>query len=122
MVIGGGSAGLVAAYVAATLRASVTVVEQRAMGGDCLNTGCVPPRRLSIAPSWRRARERRPTAGVHVGEARIDFDRVIGYVHQAVRTVAPHDSEARYRGLGVDVQRGHARIVSPAGRGRAPRA
>ena len=113
VVIGAGSAGLVSAYIAATVGAKVTLVEKQAMGGDCLNTGCVPSKAL-IHCSRLAARARHAgTAGVHVGNVRIDFSAVMASVQQAVARVAPHDSVERYRKLGVDVQRGNARIVSP---------
>jgi pyruvate/2-oxoglutarate dehydrogenase complex dihydrolipoamide dehydrogenase (E3) component/uncharacterized membrane protein YdjX (TVP38/TMEM64 family) len=113
VVIGAGSAGLVSAYIAATVRAKVTLVEQHAMGGDCLNTGCVPSK--ALIHSARLAAQSRDAArsGVHVGDVTVDFAAVMERVQQAVDTVAPHDSVERYRALGVDVQRGHARIVSP---------
>jgi len=113
VVIGAGSAGLVTAYIAAAVRAKVTLIEQHAMGGDCLNTGCVPSK--ALIHSARLATQARDAsrAGVHVGEVRVDFRAVMERVQQAVATVAPHDSVERYRELGVDVQRGRARIVSP---------
>ncbi|MHB1273103.1 MAG: FAD-dependent oxidoreductase [Rhodanobacter sp.] len=113
VVIGAGSAGLVTAYIAAAVRARVTLIEQHAMGGDCLNTGCVPSK--ALIHSARLATQARDAsrAGVHVGDVRVDFRAVMERVQQAVATVAPHDSVERYRELGVDVQRGRARIVSP---------
>lgn len=113
VVIGAGSAGLVSAYIAATVRAKVTLVERQAMGGDCLNTGCVPSKALIHSARLAAQARHAASAGVDVGEVRVDFRRVMGRVREAVRAVAPHDSEARYRGLGVDVRRGQARIVSP---------
>jgi pyruvate/2-oxoglutarate dehydrogenase complex dihydrolipoamide dehydrogenase (E3) component/uncharacterized membrane protein YdjX (TVP38/TMEM64 family) len=113
VVIGAGSAGLVSAYIAATVRAKVTLIEQHAMGGDCLNTGCVPSK--ALIHSARLAAQARAAAhaGVHVGTVQIDFRAVMENVQQAVATVAPHDSVERYRKLGVDVRHGHARIVTP---------
>ncbi|MFC5524749.1 FAD-dependent oxidoreductase [Rhodanobacter ginsengisoli] len=113
VVIGAGSAGLVSAYIAATVRAKVTLIEKQAMGGDCLNTGCVPSKALIHAARLAAQARGAARAGVQVGEVRVDFRAVMEQVQQAVETVAPHDSVARYRGLGVDVQQGHARIVSP---------
>lgn len=113
VVIGAGSAGLVSAYIAATVRAKVTLVEKDAMGGDCLNTGCVPSKAL-IHSARLVARARNATrCGVNVGEINVDFAAVMARVHEAIATVAPHDSVERFRALGVDVQRGKARIVSP---------
>ncbi len=113
VVIGAGAAGLVSAYVAATLRAKVTLVEAGRMGGDCLNSGCVPSKTLiRIA---RAAHEIRQAArfGVDVPKPRVDFAAAMQGVRTAIDAIAPHDSETRYRKLGVDVRRGHARIVSP---------
>ncbi len=113
VVIGGGSAGLVSAYIAAAVRARVTLVEKHRMGGDCLNTGCVPSKALIHAARLAAQAREAGRAGVQVGEVRVDFRAVMARVQQAVATVAPHDSVERYRELGVDVQRGQARIVSP---------
>jgi pyruvate/2-oxoglutarate dehydrogenase complex dihydrolipoamide dehydrogenase (E3) component/uncharacterized membrane protein YdjX (TVP38/TMEM64 family) len=113
VVIGAGSAGLVSAYIAATVRAKVTLVEKHEMGGDCLNTGCVPSKALihaaKLVAQTRGAKE----VGLDAGEVRVDFRAVMERVQRAIATVAPHDSVERYQMLGVDVQRGHARIVSP---------
>lgn len=113
VVIGAGSAGLVSAYIAATVRAKVTLVEKQAMGGDCLNTGCVPSKALIHAARMAAQTRDAARAGVETGQVRIDFRAVMERVRKAVATVAPHDSIERYRALGVDVRRGHARIVSP---------
>ena len=113
VVIGAGSAGLVSAYIAATVRARVTLIEQHQMGGDCLNTGCVPSKSLIHAARLAAQARAAATVGVDVGAVRVDFRAVMEGVQRAVETVAPHDSVERYRELGVDVQRGHARIVSP---------
>ena len=113
VVIGAGSAGLVSAYIAATVRAKVTLVEKHAMGGDCLNTGCVPSK--ALIRSARMVADARGSArlGVRTGEVEVDFRAVMDRVQQAVAAVAPHDSVERYRDLGVDVRRGNARIISP---------
>ncbi len=113
VVIGAGSAGLVSAYIAATVRAKVTLIEQHQMGGDSLNTGCVPSKALIHAARLAAQARSAGAAGVHVGEIRVDFRAAMAHVQQAVETVAPHDSVERYRGMGVNVQHGHARIVSP---------
>ncbi len=113
VVIGAGSAGLVSAYIAATVRAKVTLIEQRAMGGDCLNTGCVPSKALIHAAKLAVQMRGADQVGVRAGAVQVDFRAVMARVHQAIATVAPHDSVERYRRLGVDVQRGRARIVSP---------
>lgn len=113
VVIGAGSAGLVSAYIAATVRAKVTLIEKHQMGGDCLNTGCVPSKSLIHAARMAAGARVAAATGVHVGEVRVDFRAVMESVQRAVEAVAPHDSVERYQALGVDVQRGHARIVSP---------
>ncbi len=113
VVIGAGSAGLVSAYIAATVRAKVTLVEAHEMGGDCLNTGCVPSKAVIHAAKLVAQARGSKAVGVNVGEVGVDFHAVMERVQQAIATVAPHDSVERYQALGVDVQRGHARIVSP---------
>lgn len=113
VVIGAGSAGLVSAYIAATVRAKVTLVEQHEMGGDCLNTGCVPSKALIHAAKLAVQARDAHAIGVISGTVQVDFAAVMDRVHQAIATIAPHDSVARYRDMGVDVQRGRARIVSP---------
>lgn len=113
IVIGAGAAGLVSAYVAAALRARVTLVEERAMGGDCLNTGCVPSKTLIHAA--RLAAQTRAAAriGIGTGQCEVNYPAVMRYVQEVVNQVSPHDSVERYRALGVDVRLGHARILSP---------
>ena len=113
IVIGAGSAGLVAALVAAKLGAKVTLAEAHAMGGDCLNTGCVPSKALIHAArlvAEARAAERMGLLGP-VGPA--DSAAAFRHMRESIAAVAPHDSVERYAGLGVDVRIGHARIVSP---------
>jgi pyruvate/2-oxoglutarate dehydrogenase complex dihydrolipoamide dehydrogenase (E3) component/uncharacterized membrane protein YdjX (TVP38/TMEM64 family) len=113
VVIGAGAAGLVSAYIAATVKSKVTLVEKGAMGGDCLNEGCVPSKALiHSARLAARAREA-AAAGVHVGEVTIDFAAVMARVQRVIGDVAPHDSVERYSEMGVDVRKGHATIVSP---------
>lgn len=113
IVIGGGAAGLVAAYVAAAAQAKVTLVEAGAMGGDCLNTGCVPSKALIRAA--KAAAEMRGAArfGLSPVEPAVDFRAVMARVRQVVAEIAPHDSVARYEGLGVEVLHGWARLVDP---------
>ncbi|MEO8778331.1 MAG: FAD-dependent oxidoreductase [Rhodanobacter sp.] len=113
VVIGAGSAGLVSAYIGATVRAKVTLVEKHQMGGDCLNTGCVPSKALIHAAKLAAQARGAKAVGVDAGDVRVDFRAVMERVQQAVATVAPHDSVERYAALGVDVRRGQARIVSP---------
>jgi pyruvate/2-oxoglutarate dehydrogenase complex dihydrolipoamide dehydrogenase (E3) component/uncharacterized membrane protein YdjX (TVP38/TMEM64 family) len=113
VVIGAGSAGLVSAYIAATVRAKVTLVERDRMGGDCLNTGCVPSKALirsaRLLAQARRARE----FGLRAMSADFDFAEVMDRVQRVVRAVEPHDSAERYTALGVECLSGEARITSP---------
>ncbi|MBI2605075.1 MAG: FAD-dependent oxidoreductase [Deltaproteobacteria bacterium] len=113
VVIGGGSAGLVSAYIAAAVKAKVALIEKHRMGGDCLNTGCVPSKALirsaKILSYIRRAQE----FGLDPAEARFDFARVMERVQRVIGKVEPHDSIERYTKLGVDCIQGTAKIVSP---------
>ncbi|MDQ1901627.1 FAD-dependent oxidoreductase [Paracoccus sp. WLY502] len=113
VVIGAGSAGLVAAYVAAAAKARVTLVEAGEMGGDCLNTGCVPSKTLirSATVAWQMRNAAR--WGLRDTPPAVPFRAVMARVHEAIARVAPHDSVERYTGLGVEVLRGHARLVDP---------
>ncbi|MFQ6537893.1 MULTISPECIES: FAD-dependent oxidoreductase [Aphanothece] len=113
IVIGAGAAGLVTSYIAATVKARVTLIEAEAMGGDCLNTGCVPSKAL-IASARLAARMRRADRwGLEPVEPRLSVRQVFERVAAKVEAVAPHDSVERYEGLGVEVIRGHARLVDP---------
>lgn len=113
VVIGAGAAGLVAAYVAAAARARVVLVEQGAMGGDCLNRGCVPSKALLRAARLRADLQRAREFGLAAEAGPVDLAAVLGRVRAAVARVAPHDSVARYTALGVECVAGTARIVSP---------
>ncbi|MBN7798249.1 FAD-dependent oxidoreductase [Parahaliea mediterranea] len=113
VVIGAGSAGLVTALIAATVKARVTLIERERMGGDCLNTGCVPSK--ALIRSARAARElRRATEfGLAAVPVRVDFATVMARVRGVIRRIEPHDSVERFTGLGVDCVHGAARLVSP---------
>lgn len=113
VVIGAGAAGLVAAYMAATLRARVTLIEEAEMGGDCLNTGCVPSK--TLIRSGRAAAEVRRAAdfGIRAGSPETDWPAVTARIRAAIAAIAPNDSAERYRGLGVEVLAGRARIADP---------
>ncbi|MBF7053026.1 FAD-dependent oxidoreductase [Halomonas sp. KAO] len=113
VVIGAGAAGLVASYIGAAVRARVTLVERERMGGDCLNTGCVPSKALIRAARSVREIRRAGRYGVRVAEPRVDFAAVMAHVEDAIERIEPHDSPERYRGLGVDVLEGDARLTSP---------
>ena len=113
VVIGAGSAGLVTAFIGAAVKAKVTLVEKHRMGGDCLNTGCVPSKALirtaRLLSDMRRARE----FGIREARAELDFAEVMERVQAVVRRVEPHDSVERYTKLGVECLQGTARITSP---------
>jgi pyruvate/2-oxoglutarate dehydrogenase complex dihydrolipoamide dehydrogenase (E3) component/uncharacterized membrane protein YdjX (TVP38/TMEM64 family) len=113
VVIGGGSAGLVSAYIAATVRAKVTLIEKHRMGGDCLNTGCVPSKALiksaRVLSQVRRAAE----YGLHAPAVEFEFAEVMERVQRVIREVQPHDSAERYTALGVECIHGEARITAP---------
>jgi len=113
VVVGAGSAGLVAAYIAAAVRARVTLVEKHRMGGDCLNTGCVPSKALirtaKVLSHIKRAKE----FGLKSATADFDFAEVMERVQRVIRTIEPHDSVERYTQLGVECIKGDARITTP---------
>jgi pyruvate/2-oxoglutarate dehydrogenase complex dihydrolipoamide dehydrogenase (E3) component len=113
VVIGAGSAGLVAALVAAKLGARVTLAEAATMGGDCLNTGCVPSKAVIHAARLVADARRAAAMGLLPPPGPVDSTAAFRHMRDAIATVAPHDSAARYRGLGVDVRHGFARITSP---------
>lgn len=113
VVIGGGSAGLVTSYIAALVKAKVTLIEQSRMGGDCLNTGCVPSKTLlrsaGVQQLFTRARE----FGIDAGTPHVDFAKVMERIREVIRAIEPHDSIARYHALGVDCIEGTAVLISP---------
>jgi len=113
VVIGGGSAGLVTAYIAAAIKAKVTLVEKHALGGDCLNTGCVPSKALIRSAKFLSHVQRAKQFGMRGASADFDFGEVMERVQRVIKDIEPHDSVERYTGLGVDVVQGTARIVSP---------
>ncbi len=113
IVIGAGSAGLVSAYIGSAVKAKVALIEKHKMGGDCLNTGCVPSK--ALIRSARLLAEARDSAhyGIARMDAQFDFAQVMERVANVVRKVEPHDSVERYTELGVDVIHGSAQLVSP---------
>ena len=113
IVIGAGSAGLVSAYVAAAVKAKVTLVERARMGGDCLNTGCVPSKALIRTARLMSDIGRSAELGLRGARADVDFAATMERVQRVVREVEPHDSAERYTGLGVEVIAGDARIATP---------
>ncbi len=113
IVIGAGAAGLVTAYIAAAVKAKVTLVEAHKMGGDCLNYGCVPSKALIKTATLARQMRHSRDYGIARAEATIDFAQVMERVAGIVRAIEPHDSVARYTALGVDVVQGHAKLLNP---------
>ena len=113
VVIGAGSAGLVTAYIAAAVEAKVTLIERHKMGGDCLNTGCVPSKALIKTAKLLHQIRHASDYGVKSASAELDFAQAMERVKKVVATVEPHDSVERYTGLGVECVKGSARITSP---------
>jgi pyruvate/2-oxoglutarate dehydrogenase complex dihydrolipoamide dehydrogenase (E3) component/uncharacterized membrane protein YdjX (TVP38/TMEM64 family) len=113
VVIGAGSAGLVSAYIAAAVRAKVTLIEKHQMGGDCLNTGCVPSKALIKTARVISQMKRAGEWGLKAPPVEFEFAEVMERVQRVIRAIEPHDSAERYAGLGVEVIQGAARITSP---------
>ena len=113
VVIGAGAAGLVTAYIAAAVKAKVTLVESHKMGGDCLNYGCVPSKALIKTATLARQMRHSADYGIAKASFELDFAQVMARVARVVDEVAPHDSVERYTGLGVHVMEGTARILDP---------
>jgi dihydrolipoamide dehydrogenase len=113
VVIGAGAAGLVTAYIAAAVKAKVTLIEKHQMGGDCLNTGCVPSKALLRSAKFISDNRRAVDFGMNSASVEFDFATVMERVQHIINTIAPHDSIARYSELGVDVIIGSGKIISP---------
>ncbi len=113
IVIGAGAAGLVTAYIAAAINAKVALIERDKMGGECLNTGCVPSKALLKSASLVAAARDSKKLGIRKMEAEFDFGDVMQRVHDVIAKIAPHDSVERYEKLGVDCIAGEAKVVSP---------
>ena len=113
IAIGAGSAGLVSAYIAAAVKAKVTLVERHKMGGDCLNTGCVPSKALIRSAKLLSHMKRAKEFGVRSATAQFEFAEVMERVQAVVKAVEPHDSVERYTKLGVECLQGSAKITSP---------
>lgn len=113
IVIGAGAAGLVSAYIAAAVKAKVTLIEAEKMGGDCLNYGCVPSKALiksaKVAQQIREAHH----YGLELSSPSFSFSAVMARVHKIIAAIAPHDSVERYTKLGVEVLQGYGKIVDP---------
>ncbi|MCE2915197.1 MAG: FAD-dependent oxidoreductase [Rubrivivax sp.] len=113
VVIGAGAAGLVTSYIAAAVKAKVTLVERHKMGGDCLNYGCVPSKALIKTASLARQIRHSADYGLASADYKLDFAQAMERIAHVVREIEPHDSVERYSGLGVDVQIGEAKILDP---------
>ncbi len=113
IVIGGGAAGLVTSYIAAVVKAKVTLIEAHKMGGDCLNYGCVPSKALIKSAKLAHQMALADRYGLERTSPRFSFKAVMARVHEVIRAVEPHDSIERYTQLGVDVLQGYATIIDP---------
>jgi dihydrolipoamide dehydrogenase len=113
IAIGGGSAGLVSSYIGSVVKAKVALIEKHQMGGDCLNTGCVPSKALLRTGKILSYIKRSQDFGLKSAQVDFDFPDVMGRVHNVIKKVAPHDSIERYTKLGVDCFTGSAKILSP---------
>lgn len=113
LVIGGGSAGLVTGLIGAAVKAKVILIEQDKMGGDCLNTGCVPSKALIRAARSLADMRKANELGIEIDEPRVDFPRVMARVQEVIESIAPHDSVERFTELGVDCISGQAKLLSP---------
>ena len=113
VVIGAGSAGLVSAYIAAAVKAKVALVEKHKMGGDCLNTGCVPSKALIKSAGYVHQLNHPEKYGVDKVDYQFDFNKIMARVHEKIAKIEPHDSIERYNGLGVECFTGEAKILDP---------
>ncbi|MFT2111370.1 FAD-dependent oxidoreductase [Marinomonas sp. 2405UD68-3] len=113
LVIGAGAGGLVSSYIAAAVKAKVGLIERHKMGGDCLNTGCVPSKALIRAAHTAHDMRNASKLGITDVEPEVDFKAVFQGVHNVIKDVEPHDSIERYTDLGVDCITGDARVISP---------
>ncbi|MGH8560853.1 MAG: FAD-dependent oxidoreductase, partial [Nevskiales bacterium] len=113
VVIGAGSAGLVTSYIAAAVKAKVTLIEKHRMGGDCLNTGCVPSKALIRSAKFMEHIRRAEEFGMQSASVEMDFADVMERVQKIIKVIEPHDSIERYSGLGVSCITGNAKITSP---------
>lgn len=113
VVIGAGAGGLVTAYIAAAVKAKVTLIEAHKMGGDCLNYGCVPSKALIKSAKLAQQMRHAGNYGLEDANPKFSFRKVMQRVHEIITRVEPHDSIERYEGLGVEVVQGYARLVDP---------
>ncbi|NWF48264.1 NAD(P)-binding protein [Hydrogenophaga sp. D2P1] len=113
IVIGAGAGGLVSAYIAAAVKAKVTLIEAHKMGGDCLNYGCVPSKALIKSAKLAHQMRHGSNYGLSDTTPTFSFKAVMQRIHGVIAAIEPHDSVARYTGLGVEVLQGYARLVNP---------
>ncbi len=113
IVIGAGAAGLVTAYIAAAVKAKVTLIEAHKMGGDCLNYGCVPSKALIKSAKLAHQMQHGARYGLSDTPPDFSFKALMQRVHAIIAAVAPHDSLERYTALGVEVLQGHGQLVNP---------
>ena len=113
IVIGGGAGGLVSAYIAAAVKAKVTLIEAHKMGGDCLNYGCVPSKALIKSAKLASQMRHGEKYGLSDTTPTFSFKTVMQRIHDVIRAIEPHDSVERYTGLGVEVLQGYAKLVNP---------
>ncbi len=113
IVIGGGAGGLVSAYIAAAVKAKVTLIEAHKMGGDCLNYGCVPSKALIKSAKLAHQMRHASNYGLSDAAPTFSFKAVMQRVHDVIKAIEPHDSIERYTGLGVEVFQGYGKLVNP---------
>lgn len=113
VVIGAGSAGLVTSLIGTLVKAKVVLVEKHRMGGDCLNTGCVPSKTLIRSAGVSHLMRRAADFGLEPVEPRVDFGAVMARVRQVIARIEPHDSVERYESMGVECVQGEAEIITP---------
>ena len=113
VVIGAGSAGLVTSLIAAAVKAKVTLIEKHKMGGDCLNTGCVPSKALIKSGKLLHMAGRSEKYGIKKMTTEHDFAQIMDRVKRVIQTIEPHDSVERYTGLGVECLEGTGKILTP---------
>jgi len=113
IVIGGGAGGLVSAYIAAAVKAKVTLIEAHKMGGDCLNYGCVPSKALIKSAKLAHQMRHASNYGLSDVAPSFSFKAVMQRVHDVIKAIEPHDSIERYTGLGVEVLQGYGKLVNP---------
>jgi pyruvate/2-oxoglutarate dehydrogenase complex dihydrolipoamide dehydrogenase (E3) component/uncharacterized membrane protein YdjX (TVP38/TMEM64 family) len=113
IVIGAGAGGLVSAYIAAAVKAKVTLIEAHKMGGDCLNYGCVPSKALIKSAKLAHQMRHGSHYGLNDATPTFSFKSVMQRIHDVIKAIEPHDSVERYTGLGVEVLQGYAKLVNP---------